>query len=156
MCLCLAVACRYVCQVLTGWRTPSATYELREEMNKSSTEVPYGEDEFELAGLEKQYGNIVKCPMVKRSPVKVRLAPDKTPYPHVLTAEFSFARSSSASFTRLSASPATRLHHQWMYVLGAMPLKIRAVVRWTFAESSRSCGDRSLSGAWSAFISMSR
>ncbi|GAA5984251.1 hypothetical protein JCM10908_006110 [Rhodotorula pacifica] len=47
-----------------------ATYELREEMNKSSTEVPYGEDEFDLAGLEKEYGNIVKCPMVKRSPIK--------------------------------------------------------------------------------------
>ncbi|BGP55603.1 hypothetical protein JCM8202_004671 [Rhodotorula sphaerocarpa] len=47
-----------------------ATYELREEMNKSSTEVPYGTDEFELAGLEKQYGHLVKCPMVKRSPVK--------------------------------------------------------------------------------------
>ena len=43
-------------------------------MNKSSTEVPYGEDEFELAGLAKQYGNIVKCPMVKPSPVKVRRA----------------------------------------------------------------------------------
>lgn len=50
----------------------TATYELRDEMNKSSTEVPYGTDEFELAGLEKQYGHLVKCPMVKRSPVKVR------------------------------------------------------------------------------------
>ncbi|GAA5910449.1 hypothetical protein JCM8208_004479 [Rhodotorula glutinis] len=46
-----------------------ATYELREEMNKSATEVPYGVDEFELAGLEKGYGSLVKAPFVKASPI---------------------------------------------------------------------------------------
>ncbi|BGP40264.1 hypothetical protein JCM10449v2_004222 [Rhodotorula kratochvilovae] len=46
-----------------------ATYDLREEMNTSATEVPYGTDEFDLAGLEKGYGSLVKCPFVKASPI---------------------------------------------------------------------------------------
>lgn len=43
-------------------------------MNKSATEVPYGVDEFELAGLEKGYGSLVKSPFVKASPINVRRA----------------------------------------------------------------------------------
>jgi len=50
----------------------AATYDLREEMNKSATEVPYGTDEFDLAGLEKALGSLVKCPFVKASPINVR------------------------------------------------------------------------------------
>ncbi|ORY81284.1 hypothetical protein BCR35DRAFT_341381 [Leucosporidium creatinivorum] len=47
-----------------------ATYDLREAVNISAEQVPYGKDEFELAGLTKQYGEIVKSPMVQESPVK--------------------------------------------------------------------------------------
>ncbi|GJN92926.1 hypothetical protein Rhopal_005969-T1 [Rhodotorula paludigena] len=46
------------------------TYELREAMNVSAMGVPYGEDEFELAGLTKQVGSVIKTPMVQQSPVK--------------------------------------------------------------------------------------
>ncbi|GAA5999235.1 flavin reductase family protein [Rhodotorula paludigena] len=47
------------------------TYELREAMNISAMGVPYGNDEFELAGLTKQVGSVIKTPMVQQSPVKV-------------------------------------------------------------------------------------
>lgn len=46
-----------------------ATYALREPMNLSSTTVPHGVDEFELAGLEKAVSTMVKAPRVARSPV---------------------------------------------------------------------------------------
>ncbi|GAA5833850.1 hypothetical protein JCM11251_005986 [Rhodosporidiobolus azoricus] len=48
-----------------------ATYDLREAVNITGAEVPYGIDEFNLAGVEKEFGQLVKAPMVKRSPVKV-------------------------------------------------------------------------------------
>jgi flavin reductase (DIM6/NTAB) family NADH-FMN oxidoreductase RutF len=58
-----------------------ATYELREEVNKTAEQVEYGVDEFERAGLEKEGSKMVgvavkeegekkMVPMVKRSPVK--------------------------------------------------------------------------------------
>ena len=46
-----------------------ATWDLREEMNKSSAGVDSGVDEFELAGLEKAPSRLVKPPRVAKSPV---------------------------------------------------------------------------------------
>ncbi|GAA5999234.1 flavin reductase family protein [Rhodotorula paludigena] len=47
-----------------------ATWDLREAVNITAEQVPYGEDEFKLAGLTKQFGRLVKTPMVQESPVK--------------------------------------------------------------------------------------
>lgn len=47
-----------------------ATYELRQAVNISADVFPYGEDEFEHAGLEKEKARLSDIPMVKRSPVK--------------------------------------------------------------------------------------
>lgn len=41
-------------------------------MNVTAEQVPYGKDEFKMAGLTKQFGELVQSPMVKESPVKVR------------------------------------------------------------------------------------
>ena len=42
-------------------------------MNKSGEELPYGVDEFTVAGLTKEKGKVVDVPMVKESPIKVRV-----------------------------------------------------------------------------------
>ena len=56
-----------------------ATYELREHVNSTSEQLPYGIDEFEHAGLEKEdaslnsisvKGKKTPLPMVKASPIK--------------------------------------------------------------------------------------
>ncbi|KAF2127110.1 hypothetical protein P153DRAFT_398480 [Dothidotthia symphoricarpi CBS 119687] len=47
-----------------------ATWDLREQMNITAEQVPYGVDEFERAGLEKEKASLSDIPMVKRSPVK--------------------------------------------------------------------------------------
>ena len=49
-----------------------ATYALREAVNISAEQVPYGVNEFERAGLEKEYSKVLATPvpMVKASPVK--------------------------------------------------------------------------------------
>ena len=47
-----------------------ATYPLREAVNITAEEVPYGIDEFQRAGLQKEKSSIVNVPMVKESPVK--------------------------------------------------------------------------------------
>ncbi|KAL4943115.1 hypothetical protein BDV06DRAFT_234975 [Aspergillus oleicola] len=47
-----------------------ATYPLREAVNISAEQVPYGVDEFERAGLTKEQGSVIDVPMVKESPVK--------------------------------------------------------------------------------------
>ena len=47
-----------------------ATYPLREAVNITAEEVPYGIDEFQRAGLQKEKASIVNAPMVKESPVK--------------------------------------------------------------------------------------
>ncbi|TNY21268.1 nitrilotriacetate monooxygenase component B-like protein [Rhodotorula diobovata] len=47
-----------------------ATYDLREAVNTTAEQVPYGEDEFRLAGLTKEQGNLVRAPMIKESPIK--------------------------------------------------------------------------------------
>ncbi|ETN37068.1 uncharacterized protein HMPREF1541_08058 [Cyphellophora europaea CBS 101466] len=49
-----------------------ATYPLREAVNASAESVPYGVDEFDRAGLEKEWSRClpVKIPLVKDSPVK--------------------------------------------------------------------------------------
>lgn len=46
-----------------------ATYELREHMNMTSASVPYGVDEFPLAGLTAAKSRLVAPPRVKESPV---------------------------------------------------------------------------------------
>ncbi|MCW5773241.1 MAG: flavin reductase family protein [Rhodospirillaceae bacterium] len=46
-----------------------ANWDLREPMNASSAHVPYGTDEFELAGLTKAPSMLVKPPRVAESPV---------------------------------------------------------------------------------------
>jgi flavin reductase (DIM6/NTAB) family NADH-FMN oxidoreductase RutF len=48
-----------------------ATYELRDHMNLSSASVPYGVDEFPIAGLTAAPSRLVKPPRVKESPVSV-------------------------------------------------------------------------------------
>lgn len=45
------------------------TWELREQMNLSSTPAPHGIDEFEVAGLEKAPSTVVKAPRVAASPI---------------------------------------------------------------------------------------
>jgi len=47
-----------------------ATYPLREAVNITAEEIPYGTDEFERAGLQKEPASIVNVNMVKESPVK--------------------------------------------------------------------------------------
>ncbi|KAJ9634651.1 hypothetical protein H2199_008936 [Coniosporium tulheliwenetii] len=50
-----------------------ATWDLREAVNVSAEQVPYGVDEFDRAGLEKEYARtkaVLGVPMVKASPVK--------------------------------------------------------------------------------------
>ncbi len=46
-----------------------ATWDLREEMNRTSAPANPGADEFELAGLEKAPSVLVKPPRVKASPI---------------------------------------------------------------------------------------
>jgi len=58
-----------------------ATYDLRDAVNASAEQVDYGVDEFERAGLEKEYSTVLgggegphgdgeRVPMVKESPIK--------------------------------------------------------------------------------------
>ncbi|KAL3448374.1 hypothetical protein BJX65DRAFT_295237 [Aspergillus insuetus] len=47
-----------------------ATYPLREAVNITAEQVPYGVDEFERANLTKERGSLVDVDMVKESPVK--------------------------------------------------------------------------------------
>lgn len=46
-----------------------ATYELRDQMNITSASVPYGVDEFPIAGLTAAPSRLVKPPRVKESPI---------------------------------------------------------------------------------------
>lgn len=48
-----------------------ATWELREQVNITSEEVAYGTDEYTMAKLTREAGNVVKTSMVAESPVKV-------------------------------------------------------------------------------------
>jgi flavin reductase (DIM6/NTAB) family NADH-FMN oxidoreductase RutF len=45
-----------------------STWDLREHMNLSSAPVPYGVDEFGIAGLTAEPGRMVKAPRVKEAP----------------------------------------------------------------------------------------
>lgn len=47
-----------------------ATWELREYVNASAEWFDRDVDEFQRVGLEKVWGNVVACPMVKESPVR--------------------------------------------------------------------------------------
>lgn len=47
-----------------------ATYALREAVNITAEQFPYGIDEFERAGLEKEKARLTDIPLVKASPVK--------------------------------------------------------------------------------------
>ncbi|KIW92277.1 uncharacterized protein Z519_07261 [Cladophialophora bantiana CBS 173.52] len=49
-----------------------ATWDLREAVNVTAEQVPYGVDEFDRAGLEKEWSTVLATPvpMVKASPVK--------------------------------------------------------------------------------------
>jgi flavin reductase (DIM6/NTAB) family NADH-FMN oxidoreductase RutF len=51
--------------------TNLVTWDLREPMNLSSMNAPYGTDEFELAGLDKAPSVIVKPPRVAASPASM-------------------------------------------------------------------------------------
>ncbi|WGS48486.1 flavin reductase family protein [Paraburkholderia sp. D15] len=51
--------------------TNLVTWDLREPMNTSSIDAPYGTDEFELAGLEKAPSVLVKPPRVAASPASM-------------------------------------------------------------------------------------
>ncbi len=51
-----------------------ATFDLRDAMNMTSSTVPHGTDEFELAGLEKAACSIVACPRVAASPAALECA----------------------------------------------------------------------------------
>lgn len=51
--------------------TNLVTWNLREPMNLSSFNAPYGADEFELAGLEKAPSTLVKPPRVAASPASM-------------------------------------------------------------------------------------
>ncbi|KAF1817080.1 nitrilotriacetate monooxygenase component B-like protein [Eremomyces bilateralis CBS 781.70] len=48
-----------------------ATWDLREQVNITAEQVPYGVDEFERANLTKEWSRVIeKVPMVKESPVR--------------------------------------------------------------------------------------
>ncbi|RAK98750.1 flavin reductase family protein [Aspergillus ibericus CBS 121593] len=47
-----------------------ATWNLREAVNISAEQTPYGTDEFELCGLAKEQATLMDVPTVKESPVK--------------------------------------------------------------------------------------
>lgn len=47
-----------------------ATYPLREAVNISAEQVPYGVDEFVRAKVTKEQASLIDCPMVQESPVK--------------------------------------------------------------------------------------
>lgn len=47
-----------------------ATWDLREAVNISAQQLPYGVDEFEPAGVTKEPAHLVDIPMVRESPVK--------------------------------------------------------------------------------------
>ncbi|OJJ30018.1 hypothetical protein ASPWEDRAFT_46741 [Aspergillus wentii DTO 134E9] len=47
-----------------------ATWDLRDAVNISAEQVPYGVDEFARAGVTKESAKLVNAPMVKESPVK--------------------------------------------------------------------------------------
>jgi flavin reductase (DIM6/NTAB) family NADH-FMN oxidoreductase RutF len=51
--------------------TNLVTWDLREQMNLSSINAPYGTDEFELAGLDKAPSVMVKPPRVAASPASM-------------------------------------------------------------------------------------
>lgn len=51
-----------------------ATFELREAMNMTSSTVPHGTDEFELARLEKAACTVIACPRVAASPASLECA----------------------------------------------------------------------------------
>ena len=46
-----------------------ATWELRDAVNISAKELPFGIDEFAEAGLQKRQASLIDCPMVANSPV---------------------------------------------------------------------------------------
>lgn len=47
-----------------------ATWDLREAVNITAEQVPYGVDEFKRAGLSKEPAALIDVPMVQESPVK--------------------------------------------------------------------------------------
>jgi flavin reductase (DIM6/NTAB) family NADH-FMN oxidoreductase RutF len=51
--------------------TNLVTWDLRQQMNMSSIDAPYGTDEFELAGLEKAASHKVRPPRVAASPASM-------------------------------------------------------------------------------------
>lgn len=55
-----------------------ATWDLREQMNASSAQLPASIDEFEAVGLEKAAGVLVKCPRVAASPAALECKYVKT------------------------------------------------------------------------------
>ena len=69
-----------------------ATWDLREQMNRSSASAPRGTSEFELAGLTPAPSRLVKAPRVKESPVQlechyldtVPLPPDRRGEPNAI------------------------------------------------------------------------
>ena len=55
----------------TGWFVWNmATYDLREEVNKSAQVLDYGESEWDRLSVTKEYADNYRIPMVKESPVK--------------------------------------------------------------------------------------
>jgi flavin reductase (DIM6/NTAB) family NADH-FMN oxidoreductase RutF len=55
-----------------------ATWDLREQMNRTSAPVPAEVDEFALAGLETEPSRLVKPPRVKASPVHLECRYERT------------------------------------------------------------------------------
>ncbi|KFZ24126.1 hypothetical protein V502_01405 [Pseudogymnoascus sp. VKM F-4520 (FW-2644)] len=51
-----------------------ATWDLREAVNITAEQTPYGIDEFELCGVTKEQATLVDVPMIKESPVKFECA----------------------------------------------------------------------------------
>ena len=47
-----------------------ATWDLREAVNITAEQLPYGVDEFDRAGLRKEPATLINVPMVRESPVK--------------------------------------------------------------------------------------
>jgi flavin reductase (DIM6/NTAB) family NADH-FMN oxidoreductase RutF len=65
-----------------------ATWDLRARMNASSAHVPYGIDEFEVAGLTKAPARLVKPPRVAESPIHLECVTVAV-YPTLTTPGFS-------------------------------------------------------------------
>ena len=104
-----------------------ATYDLREQMNLTSKELPRGESEFEFGGLEMAPSRLVAPPRVAASPValecRVVAAPrdrrgaTSSPSARSSASTSTSATSSTAAWTRRGMRPIARCGYRGDYAV---------------------------------------